>query len=112
MGMERDVPATEPLVAVLDRAHPFVIEWLCSAERAASTRAAFGEDANKVAGDRRLPDGKPPRERPLGAPREPGHAAPITEADDLDPAKFGAELPRRVVVTPPACCVNGVPRPT
>jgi hypothetical protein len=89
MGMERDVPATEPLVAVLDRAHPFVIEWLCSAERAASTRAAFGEDANKVAGDRRLRDGKPPRERPLGAAREQGHRQRLhSSLGNLTPVEY------------------------
>jgi len=34
------------------------------------------------------------------------------EADDLDPTKFGAELAHRVVMTPPARRVDGVPRPT
>ena len=29
----------------LDRAHSLVVEWLCSAERTPSTRAAFGEGA-------------------------------------------------------------------
>jgi hypothetical protein len=99
-------------VSLFDRARPFIVEWLCSAEGAASTRTAFGEDANKVAGDRRLRDAEALSERPLGAPHEQGHAALSEKANDLDPTEFGAELSHRVVVATPACRVDRVVRPT
>ena len=99
-------------MAVLDRAHPFIIEWLCSAEWAATTRAAFGEDANKVEGDRRPRNAEALSERPLGAPREQGHAALSEKANDLDPTEFGAELSHRVVVATTARRVDRVVRST
>jgi hypothetical protein len=109
---KRAEPATELVVALFDRAHPILVEWLCSTERTASTRAAFVEDALKIAGNGRFRDPEPLGERPLGAPHEQGHATIGEEADDLDPTKFGAELPHRVVVTPPARRVDRAVRPT
>ncbi len=97
-------------MTLLNREHSILVEWLCSAERAASTTAAFGEDALKIAGNSRFRDAETLSERSLGAPHEKGHASRGEEANDLDPAKFGAELSHRVVVTPAACRVDRVVR--
>ena|GEM_PF-2999740 len=54
-------------MALLNREHSILVEWLCSAEGAATITGVLGKDAYEIARDRRLWHSEPLGQRPLGA---------------------------------------------